>query len=371
MTIRAMIMAAGAGTRLEPLTQSKPKPMVPLGNLPIMEHTLNLLRDHGITEIIFNTHHLGQQICDYFIDNKKFSDLNLSCIEEPELSGTAGGVKKAEDFLKEADTILVMSGDGLTDVNITELIEKHNNAGGIASMGLFPVEKEQVKHFGVVIKDKNNLVTDFQEKPDPSEAKSTLINTGIYVFNAEIFNYIPENTFYDFAKQVFPAVMQDNKGLYGFEINCYWNDIGTLEQYLQTSFDILHGNTSIKIPLEKFDQGWKAVNCEISPKATLKNKVMIGENTIIKAGVQARGNVTIGNDCLIFEDTSIEDCLIWEGTTIGKNNTIQKAIIGKNVIIGDNVTIEEGSVIASDCSIPPGTAIKAGTKLTQDVAYSG
>ncbi|MGD9579876.1 MAG: NDP-sugar synthase, partial [Vampirovibrionia bacterium] len=164
MATKAMIMAAGIGSRLEPLTSGKPKPMVPVANIPVMEHILQLLKKHNITEVIANTHYLAPQINNYFVPGR-INGLNLELLHEEELSGTAGGVKKCEYFLNNNETFVVMSGDSLTDVNLTKLIDQHKKAGAIISMGLKSVPIEEVVHLGVVVTDQNGKITEFQEKP--------------------------------------------------------------------------------------------------------------------------------------------------------------------------------------------------------------
>lgn len=365
MATKAMIMAAGIGSRLEPLTTSKPKPMVPVANIPVMEHILKLLKKHNITEVIANTHYLAPQISSYFTPGK-VSGLNLEILHEEVLSGTAGGVKNCEYFLRNNETFVVMSGDSLTDVNLSKLIEQHKKAGALVSMGLKSVPKEEVVHLGVVVTDNNGKVTEFQEKPPVEEAKSTMVNTGIYIFEPELFDYIPKDTFYDFAKQVFPAIMNDNKPIYGFEIDGYWNDIGTLLQYRITSQEVVSENTKVELPGDNFSHGKIGANTKLADNVKIKDKVLIGKNCNIGSGTEIKGNTSIGHNCQIEENVTINGCVTWDNVQIGKNSTLNNCLIGKNVSISNNVTINKNAVIADNCIIKEGAIIEAGTKVKQN-----
>ena len=219
--IKAMIMAAGMGSRLEPITLIMPKPLIPVMNRPLMDILLGQLHSIGIKDVISNTYYLSNQIIDRYKKNNL--GINFNYIKETELSGTAGGMKKCQYFFDEGEDFVVMSGDVLTNADIKQAIKHHKESGAIATIGVKQVPHEQVSHFGVVVTDKDGYITEFQEKPSVEEAKSNLINTGIYVFNYRIFDYIPENTFYDFAKNVFPKLLAERQ-INTFEVNEYWND---------------------------------------------------------------------------------------------------------------------------------------------------
>ena len=264
-----MIMAAGVGTRLDPLTQSVPKPMVPVVNTPIIELILEHVRHFGITDAIANTHYLAKCIHDRF-DNNTEIGINLNYIHETTLSGTAGGVKKCESFFEKDDAFVVISGDALTDVNLDKLVEKHKSKGAIATMALKEVDHSSVSHFGVVVVDDKSRVIGFQEKPSIEEAKSNLVNTGIYVFQKDIFKYIPENTFYDFAKNVFPSLMKNNELMCAHVISDYWSDIGTTNQYRLACNDVLTGKVKVDFPHSPSKLGWTSSSAVIADNITFK-----------------------------------------------------------------------------------------------------
>ena len=250
MLKKAMIMAAGVGSRLEPLSSVVPKPLVPLTNIPTMDILVNHLKSFGITDVIANTYHKAEVIQNHY--NKDNLGINFKFVKETELSGTAGGVKKCQFFFDENQDFIIMSGDGLTDINITAAYEAHKKSGSIVTIITKDVEHKEVSKYGIIVPDKNGFVESFQEKPSIEEAKSNLANTGIYIFNYEIFKYIPENTFYDFAKNVFPSILSAGIKINTYNHYGYWSDIGSITQYKQSNSDIIEGKVSFVRFLNEF-----------------------------------------------------------------------------------------------------------------------
>jgi len=306
--MKAMIMAAGLGSRLEPITLSMPKPLIPVMNRPLMDIILSQLSSFGIEEVISNTYYLSNQIIDRYKNNNL--GVKFSYIKEEELSGTAGGVKKCQFFFDENEDFIVMSGDVLTSVDIKKGIEIHKNSGAIATIGIKQIDHDKVSHFGVVVTDKNGYITEFQEKPSVEEAKSNFINTGIYIFNYKIFDYIPENTFYDFAKNVFPQLLKDNQ-INTFEVSEYWNDIGTISQYKQCIQDVFNG--TCKIPhgeIEKTNQG-----------------SYINAGSEIPQTARFIGNSVIGKNCKIGEYVKLENCIVFDNSEIKTGTELTDCIV--------------------------------------------
>lgn len=236
MLLKAMIMAAGVGSRLEPITKTLPKPMVPVQDKPIMEHIINLLSYYGVHNIIANLYYLPGVIKAYFGDGSDFG-VKLLYSEEEALKGTAGGVKNNEWFLDE--TFIVMSGDALTDIDLAEFIRFHRRKKALATIALKRVE--DVERFGVVVTKDTGEISAFQEKPKKEEALSNLVNTGIYIFEPEIFKYIPPDTVFDFGKQLFPLLVREGLPFYGYPMKGYWRDIGTLDSYREAKADAASG----------------------------------------------------------------------------------------------------------------------------------
>ena len=310
---KAMVMSAGMGSRLEPLTLQVPKPLVPVCNRPVMDILFESLSNIGIKDVVCNTYYLADQI----IERYKNNDLgvNFNYITEDTLSGTAGGMKKCQFFFDKGEDFVVLSADGLTNADIKKGIEAHKKSGAIATIGVKRIPYEEVSHFGVVVTDENGFITEFQEKPSIEEAKSNCINTGIYIFNYKIFDYIPENTFYDFAKNVFPKLLLE-KQINTFVIEDYWTDIGTLDQYKVSTQDV-------------FDKKCDFKHGDI---VRVADGAYISESFIPDDAIIV-GNSTIGRECKIGKNVTISNCIIWDNVKIADNVKISNCIIASNEVI--------------------------------------
>lgn len=317
---KAMVMSAGVGSRLEPLTKIVPKPLVPIANKPVMDILFEKLYAVGIKDVICNTYYLADKIIERYTNNN--IGINFNYIQEKTLSGTAGGVKKCQHFFKDGETFLVLSADGLTNADIEKGITIHKKSNAIATIGIKQIDKSQVPHFGVVVTDKEGFITEFQEKPSIEEAKSNFINTGIYIFDYKIFEYIPENTFYDFAKNVFPKLLAEH-AINTFEVTEYWSDIGTLEQYKQSTLDLFNGKCEFKHS--------KIISCSHGSYISESN---------IDDTVEFIGNSTIGKNTIIGKNTVIENCIIWDNVRIGSNLHISDSIIASDCIIDNDIKNE-------------------------------
>jgi NDP-sugar pyrophosphorylase family protein len=244
--MKAVIMAGGMGTRLQPLTKRMPKPMVPLLDRPVMEYIVDLLASCGIRDIAVTLGYMAEAIREHFGDGSRFGVRFHYATEDFPL-GTAGGVKNIEYFLDEP--FVVMSGDGLTDVNLSSAIHAHLKHGALASILL--AEVACPKGYGVVNVDVDGRIHSFVEKPDTwEEGLRYLVNTGIYIFEPEILKYIPANRPYDFGRELFPQLLQNHVPMYGIAVDGYWSDIGTLEQYYQTQLDMIRGLVNVPLPIE-------------------------------------------------------------------------------------------------------------------------
>ncbi len=317
---KAMIMSAGVGSRLEPLTLSVPKPLVPICNRPVMDILFEKLADTGINDVICNTYYFADQIIRRYENNNK--GINFNYIKEEKLSGTAGGLKKCQYFFNEGETFVVLSADGLSNVDLKKGIEIHKKSNAVATIGIKQVPVEEVVHFGVVVTDDNGFIKEFQEKPDIDKAKSNFINTGIYIFDYEIFNYIPQNEFYDFAKNVFPKLVCEHK-INTFEISRYWSDIGTLEQYKLSVQDTFNGI------------------CEFNHSEIIKTSTgAYISNSPVPDDVVFKGNSSIGSNCLLGNNSVIENSILWDNVIVKDNVRIKNSIIASGCIIDFNIENE-------------------------------
>lgn len=318
-TIKAMIMAAGVGSRLDPLTKSVPKPLVPVANRPVMDILVDNLKSIGVKDIVSNTHYLAEKIINRY-ENINFG-VNFKFIKEDTLSGTAGGLKKCQFFFDKGDEFLVLSADGLSNADLQKGIDMHRKSGAIATIGIKEIPHEEVSHFGVVVTDGTGYITEFQEKPSVEEAKSNFINTGIYVFDYRIFDYIPENTFYDFAKNVFPNLLKDHE-INTFVIDNYWTDIGTLEQYQQSTQDLFEGR------------------CRFNHSKLVKtaNGAYISNTENLPSDLTFVGNSTIGSNCKIGKNVTLKNAIIWDNVTIEDDVVVSNSVIASGSVIRKNVT---------------------------------
>lgn len=323
MLNKAMIMAAGVGSRLEALSNALPKPLVPLANVPTMDILVKHLSSFGIKNIVANTYYKSEIIQEHYKKNN--FGIEFAFIKEEELSGTAGGVKKCQFFFDKGQDFIVMSGDGLCDVDISKAYDSHKKSGAIATIVAKEVERENVSIYGIIVPDKDGYVESFQEKPKLEDAKSNLANTGIYIFNYKIFEYIPENTFYDFAKNVFPSLLEKGEKINTFIMDGYWSDIGSLNQYKQSNIDILNHGISHYQPLIKKSENGKYV---------------AGQNFKIDSSNQIQGNCIIGNSCSIGKNSKIINSILWNDISIGDNVIVENCIVLNNLKIDISVKDE-------------------------------
>lgn len=343
--MKAMIMAAGVGSRLMPLTENIPKPMIPMANRPLMENIIDLLKQYNFREVIANLYYHADNISRYFGDGRTF-DMNLTYSREEELMGTAGGVKKCAWFLDE--TFIIVSGDALTDADLGALMAEHKKKGALATIALKRVE--EVENFGIVITDSNGRITSFQEKPRARDALSNYANTGIYIFEPEIFNYIPSGQFYDFGKQVFPELVKIKAPFYGVDIKSYWCDVGSIDTYCQSHADILQGLVSVPC------QGSKTVN----PSAA----ILLGQDCKVEEGVVCKGYVVIGPHTTVRSGTVLQDAVIWDNTVINHDSRLEKCVVGSHCCLEESVIVNPGAVIGSGCRLERYSVVPAQSRIS-------
>jgi len=310
-----MLLAAGLGTRLRPLTYEVPKPMVPVLGRPVMDHIVRLLAKHGFQDVVCNLHYFPDQIQDRFGDGSGWG-VNLSYSHEEELLGTAGGVRNVRDHFG-GETFLIISGDALTDIDLTALWQAHREKGGVATLSLKRVDDPS--QIGVVILGDDGRIQGFQEKPDPAEALSDLGNCGIYVMEPEIFDYFPDRPFVDWAQDVFPALLAQDVPFYGHEISEYWNDIGNIKEFRQGNFDAMSGEVKVD-----FDPG------RLNPDGLEieEEPVYVGEDCEIGADVRLTGPLVLGDGCRVGERAAIRDSVLWPGTEVGTHEVLIGAVAG-------------------------------------------
>ena len=358
--MKAMVLAAGLGTRLRPLTGSISKPMAPIVNRPVMYHILRLIKQHGFDEAVANLHYHPHAITNYFGRGQRVG-IELRYSLEPELLGTAGGVKQMQKFLSEG-TFLVISGDALTDLDLTKLLKQHKESGSIASLALKQVKDPS--RYGVVISDKTGRILGFQEKPARGEELSNLCNCGIYIFEPAIFDYIPRDAFYDFGKLLFPEFVTRDIPFYGFEIDGYWNDVGSLAQYRIGNFDALTGKVKVEIPGKERSPGiFVGKGTRIPKSATLKAPILLGDFCQVGEDVNLTGPLVIGDHSVIEKGASLEGVIKWRAAQTGAGAKVMGGIIGQGAYIRDDVHIGDRVVVGDRCVIGAGSVVDAEVKL--------
>lgn len=361
--MKAVVMAGGEGARLRPMTANRPKPMVPVCNQPIMEHILGLLKQHGITHVVTTLHYLADEIQSYFDDGEDFGIKVSYSIEDTPL-GTAGSVKKAEADLRDG-TFVIISGDALTDCDITRAIEFHRAKKSIATLVLYRVTSPL--EFGVVITDDDGRVIRFLEKPSWSEVFSDTVNTGIYILEPEIFDLMEQGRAYDWSQDIFPQLLRDGKPMYGYVMEDYWCDVGTLTQYREAQEHLLSGRTTLPLLGNQQTAGvWVGENTAIDPGATIIPPVSIGRNTKVKSGARIGPYTVIGDNCLIEEGANVERSVVWESTYLGPSVGIHSAIIGAKVTVKRDSVVHEDAVVGDRCLIDIGSTIRPRIKLWPD-----
>jgi mannose-1-phosphate guanylyltransferase len=340
--MKAMTLAAGKGTRLFPLTGEIPKPMAPVVDTPIIEHIFGLLASHGAEEVYVNVHYLADALLKAYGETSKIDGMTVHLSREEELMGTAGGVKRLGSNFDE--TFVIVSGDALTDINLREFIAFHKEKRALATIALRRVY--DTSEFGVVEVDEEGNILGFQEKPDPKEAISTLANTGIYVLEPRALEYIPEKTFFDFARDVFPRFLQSGERFVGYQGDFYWSDIGTLQAYREAQYDVLSGRVKVKIPGEKRGESlWVGEDAQIHPSANIEGHVLVGRDAVIGRDVTLTGDVTVGTDCWIRPGATIKRSILLPGASIGDGAYLEDCIVGHGYDVRSGETIRGGALI--------------------------
>ena len=357
--LKAVIMAGGEGSRLRPLTCDLPKPMVPVMNVPVMEHVIELLKHHGIYEIAVTLAYLPQKIREYFGNGSNLGVSLRYFIEESPM-GTAGSVKNTGSFLN--DTFVVISGDSLTDLDITQAIEFHRLKKSRATLVLSRVDVPL--EYGVVLTDSQGSITGFLEKPSWGEVFSDTVNTGTYVLEPEILDLIPSGDKYDFSLELFPRLLSMNEPMYGYIMSDYWYDIGDLHSYLQAHYDVLDGKIKVKINASEYKKNvWVGHGTEIEPNAEINGPCIIGSNCRIGNGTSIENHSVLGNNNIIEDEVSIKKSILWNNNYVDFGSEIRGAILCNRIQLKHYVSVFENSVIGDDCVINERAIVKPNIKI--------
>ncbi|MGI0483334.1 sugar phosphate nucleotidyltransferase [Geminocystis sp. CENA526] len=346
--MRAVLMAGGSGTRLRPLTCDLPKPMVPVLNRPIAEHIVNLLKRHSINEIITTLHYLPDVLRDYFQDGSDFGVTMKYSVEEDQPLGTAGCVKNIEQMLDT--TFIVISGDSITDFDLQDAIRFHREKGSKATLILKRVPNPI--EFGVVITDTDGKIQRFLEKPSTSEIFSDTVNTGTYILEPEVLDYLPSQEESDFSQDLFPLLLDRNEPMYGYIADGYWCDVGHLEAYREAHYSALDRDVNLDFPYHETQPNiWIGENTYIDPTALVESPCLIGSNCRIGARAKIRGGTVIGDNVTVGEDAELDRPIIWNGVVIGDEVALSGCVIARGTRVDRRSQILEGAVIGQLCNI--------------------
>jgi mannose-1-phosphate guanylyltransferase/phosphomannomutase len=380
--MKAIIMAGGQGTRLRPLTSDQPKPMIRIVNLPCMEHIVNLLSRHNVTDIAVTLQFMPEEIQDYFGDGSEWG-VNMRYSIEDAPAGTAGSVKMAEQQLGlEGERLLIISGDALTDADLSELIRFHEEKDAEVTMVLKSVENPL--DFGIVITEEDGRISRFLEKPAWGQVFSDTVNTGIYLVEPSVMDEIPdpEEGEYDFSAELFPKLLEQERRLYGFVTDAYWEDIGTLEQYASAQRDVLDGAVrDVRPPGTRLRENIYVGKRAQVDDEELEGPVVIGDNVRIDEGAKVSPYTVIGNNVVISAGARVERAVVADGTYIGEGAELIDTLVGRNSYVqararilersalGDDVIVGEGATISPEVKVYPHKTIESGANVTQSLIY--
>src|SRR5436190_4764221 len=343
--MRAVVMAGGEGTRLRPLTSNQPKPMVPIVGKPCMEHIIELLRDHGFHEILVTVAFLPQSIRSYFGDGSSLGVEIEYSVEEIPL-GTAGSVRLASGRLE--DTTLIISGDALCDIDLTQLVKFHRERNAAVTIGLKSVENPL--EFGIVVTDDDGRVERFLEKPSWGQVFSDTINAGVSAIEPEVLKHVPRARPYDFSKELFPLLLEMGRPIYGHVCDGYWQDIGNLDQFRQANFDALEEKVRLQIP-----------------GIRIRGNVWIGEGVELDRIEEIEGPAYIGSDCRIAPNAEVDPySVLAPGVTLRENARVTRSIVDAGTYIG-RAAIVEGAVVGRNCDIRTHARLHEGVSIGDEV----
>jgi mannose-1-phosphate guanylyltransferase / phosphomannomutase len=352
-------MAGGEGTRLRPLTSNQPKPMVPIVGKPCMEHILELLKQHGLEDVIVTVAFMPQAIRSYFGSGDSLGMSIEYSVEESPL-GTAGSVRLASDRLEE--TFLVISGDALCDVDLTDLIRFHREKGSAVTIGLKSVENPL--EFGIVVTDEEGRIERFLEKPSWGQVFSDTINTGIYVLEPEVLRHVPTDGPFDFSKELFPLLLEMGRPLYGYVFQDYWQDIGNLDQFRQANFDALDERVSLNIPgIRLRGNIWLGEGVEVDDLAAIEAPALLGNYCRIAPDASVGPYSVLGSSVTLLERARTERSVIDAATHIGRSARVEGAVVGRACDIRAHAHVQEGAAIGDEVTLGAQSAVLPGVRI--------
>ena len=376
--MKAVAVAGGEGTRLRPLTLQRAKPMVPLVNRPVLVHMVRQLHRYGVTELQLTLRYMASLVQNYF-QTHQFDGLDIGYHIEEFPQGTAGSLKQVARHWEEP--FLVVSGDGLTDMDFRALYQKHVATGADVTIALQRVD--EAREYGVVLTDRDNWVHDFVEKPRPSEQQSNRVNTGMYVLNPNVLDLIPDNQEFDFSRDLFPALLQQNRRIYGHVTAGYWCDVGNTDAYMRATQDILNGKVKLFDPLgtEHAPGIWVGRDVSIHPTAQLTGPIFLGTEVQVHAHAVIRGPSVIRPNTIVDSHAQVEESVIWRNSYLGPNSRVRGAIVcrqcsvrahshvSEGCVVGDGGILEQGTILMPHVKLWPHKRIARGSTIRESIVW--
>jgi NDP-sugar pyrophosphorylase family protein len=319
--MKGMILAGGLSTRLYPLTLELPKPLVPVLDQPVVAHVIEYLKRHGVDDLIINVHYFPDAVRDYVGDGSKWG-VHIDYLHEPKLMGSAGAVRQVADRFTE--TFVVIGCDDVTNIDLGSALAFHRERKAEATIVL--AEVADISQYGAVVVDEDGRITEFQEKPPKGTERSNLANTGVYIFEPALLERIPEKTFYDFGKQVFPEMLAAGGAFYGMRQQAYWCDIGTPGEYRRVHRDALEGRVKLKLP----------------ERATIADGVLIGLGAQISPKARVESPASIGARSIVEDGAHIAASILWDHVRVGSGARVEDAVLGSGVIVAAGAVVKGG-----------------------------
>ncbi len=351
--MKALILIGGLGTRLRPLTCTTPKPLLPIVNRPFLEYQFELIKRHGIKEVIFCVSYLSHIFENYFGTGKKWG-LKIEYVHEKEPLGTGGAIKNASKLIDEP--LLIFNGDILTDIDLSAMWRFHRQNKALVTIALNRVKDPTI--YGLVETDQKGRIKRFTEKPAWDEVTTNTINSGVYIFEPEVLDHIPKGVNFSVERGLFPDLLAQKEPLFGYVFRGYWLDIGSLDKYFQAHFDLMSRNVDFPVKGKMIRENlWIGGHFKSGKFMDLKGHLVCGDNVKIGDNVQVSGNVCLGNRVFLGKGVNISNTVILDGTKIEEGAKIENSIIGKNCLIEANAVLSENTALGD------GTIIKKYSKL--------
>ena len=354
--MQAVVLVGGEGTRLRPLTYGTPKPMIPLMNVPFLERSLLRLKAAGITDVILPAGYLPEAITEYFGDGSRLGLRMTYVIEETPL-GTAGAIKNVERFID--GPFFVLNGDILTSLDLTAMIRFHEERGGLGVLHLIRVEDPSA--FGCVVHDREGRITAFIEKPPRDQAPTNEINAGTYLLEPAILDFIPPGRNVSIERETYPAVIAGPRPLYAYTTDDYWIDLGRPEHYLAAHRHIFDGRMPLGI--EVTGDAVTGPGAATYGPGTVIGPALVGAGSYVAAGARVGPYVALGDDCVIEEGAVVRESILWDNVRIGRNATVEGAILASRCSIGEGASVFRGAVIGHDVDVDPGSVVSGEARL--------